>query len=114
MFDTAKFQTTGFKITFNENGLELARAYLYLLRNDLHKQPCGYIEDVFVDEKLRGRGIGTKLVREIIKTARDNGCYKLVGTSRNERPEVHKFYEKLGFKARGIEFRMSFGSNNVP
>lgn len=94
------------KITVEENGKEIGRAYLYLISNDLHDRPYGFLEDVFVDEDKRGQGIGKKLIEEAVEEAKQQGCYKLIGTSRHSRESVHKFYEKIGFENYGIEFRM--------
>ena len=94
------------KITAEENGEVLGRASLYIMFNDLHKEPFGFLEDVFVEEKNRGSGIGTKLVNEVIAEAKKLNCYKLICTSRYEKPKVHALYEKLGFKDHGKEFRM--------
>lgn len=86
---------------------EVARAYLYLMTNDLHDAPFGLLEDVFVAESERGSGLGTALVTEVIAAAREAGCYKLVATSRASRPKVHELYERLGFTNYGVEFRMN-------
>ena len=102
-----KISATGIKFYIKEGNKEIARAYLYLLNNDLHDKPFGLMEDVFVDESLRGQGIGTKLVEKIIEEARKR-CYKLICTSRYQKPEVHRLYEKLGFKDHGKEFRIDF------
>lgn len=96
----------GTKIFIEKDGKEIARAYLYLIKNDLRPECYGLMEDVFVDESLRGQGIGTELVKKIIAIARECGCYKIIATSRHERKEVHKLYEKLGFKDFGIEYKM--------
>ncbi len=84
----------------------IGRAYLYLIKNDLHKKPYCLLEDVYVDKKYRGRGIGTALVKKIIKKARKMGCYKLIATSRFKRKNVYKFYQRLGLKKFGYEFRL--------
>ena len=86
---------------------EIARAYLYVMTNDLHDAPFGLLEDVFVAESERGSGLGTALVNEVIAAAREAGCYKLVATSRASRPKVHELYERLGFANYGIEFRLN-------
>ena len=86
---------------------EVARAYLYVMTNDLHEAPFGLLEDVFVAESERGGGLGTALVNEVIAAAREAGCYKLVATSRASRPKVHELYERLGFASHGLEFRMN-------
>jgi GNAT superfamily N-acetyltransferase len=96
------------KIEILEGKKPVGRAYLYLIQNDLNKKPYGLMEDVFVDESLRGKGMGTKLILEIIKQAKQHKCYKLIATSRFSRPKVHKFYRKFGFKKHGVEFRMDF------
>lgn len=101
-----EIQSKAIKITAEEGGKTVGRAFVYLIYNDLHAEPYGYLEDVFVGESRRGQGIGEKLVKEAIATARENKCYKLVGTSRNERTGVHEFYKKLGFADYGKEFRM--------
>ncbi len=91
-----------------DGGKEVARAYLYILKNDLHEKPFGLMEDVYVHENHRSQGLGTKLVVELIKAAELNNCYKLIGTSRYDRPKVHALYIHLGFKDRGKEFRIDF------
>ena len=90
---------------------EVARAFLYIMKNDLKKEPFGLLEDLFVDESLRGQGIGTKLLNMVIAEAKIQGCYKLVATSRHERELVHKMYEKAGFENFGIEFKLYLNNN---
>jgi GNAT superfamily N-acetyltransferase len=76
-----------------------------LLKNDIHKEPVGYLEDAFVEENLRGQGIGKELVQRVIIEASNRGCYKLVAASRHSRLNVHRLYERLGLRNHGIEFR---------
>ena len=90
-----------------ENGEELGAMYLYLIRNDSHKEPYGLLEDLLEKEEHRGKGIGTALIKEAIAEAKRLGCYKLLATSRMERESVHRMYEKLGLKKHGYEFRLN-------
>lgn len=99
---------TGIKFYVKSGEAEVGRAYLYLLSNDLHEQPFGFMEDVFVEETQRGSGIGSRLVQRVIDEARVRGCYKLICTSRHEKPKVHELYKTLGFKDHGKEFRIDF------
>ncbi len=98
--------TVGIKVFVEENGEELGRAWLYLIYNDLHSDPYGLLEDVFVKEDKRGRGVGKKLLEKIISEARERKCYKIIGTSRMSRDMVHEWYKRLGFREYGLEFRM--------
>ena len=96
-----------FRISCKINHQEAGRAHLYVLKNDLHKEPFGFIEDVFVNEDFRGQGIGEGLIPRAIKIAAEHHCYKVIATSREERQEVHKLYKRLGFEKYGIEFRVN-------
>ncbi len=100
----------GIRFSINGASGEIARAYLYVMTNDLHTEPFGLLEDVFVDESQRGSGLGAALVQEVIAAARAAGCYKLIATSRASRPKVHELYERLGFENYGLEFRMSLAA----
>lgn len=95
------------KVELKDGKKPVGRAFLYLIYNDLHKHPYGLMEDVFVDESLRGRGFGSKLILEVIKIAKKHKCYKLIATSRINRPKVHKLYSRFGFKKYGVEFRIN-------
>jgi len=57
---------TGVRFSLREHGREVGHAYLYVLKNDLHDRPFGFMEDVFVDEGERGRGGGTLLTNAVI------------------------------------------------
>lgn len=99
-------QARGIKLFIEQDGKEIARVFLYIMKNDLRDQPFGYMEDVFVDENQRGKGLATELVKKLIDLAKENNCYKIVCTSRHGKEKVHQLYEKIGFKNFGIEFKM--------
>ncbi len=103
-----KKESYAVKIIAEENGREIGHAYLYLLFNDLHSAPYGLVEDVYVEEDFRGAGAGTQLAQAVIAEAKARECYKLIACSRHERVGVHQWYEKMGFKNYGLEFRMDF------
>ena len=104
---TNTVEAQGIKFTIEENERVIARAYLYIMHNDLHLRPFGLLEDVYVNENNRGKGLGTKLVERVIATAKDRGCYKLIATSRSSRFKVHQLYNRLGFQEYGLEFRIN-------
>jgi GNAT superfamily N-acetyltransferase len=101
----------GTRFSISVDGKEVARAHLYLMGNDLHDEPFGLLEDVYVDESQRGKGLATALVKEVIAAAQEARCYKLIATSRTSRPKVHELYERLGFGNHGVEFRMELGDS---
>jgi GNAT superfamily N-acetyltransferase len=64
------------------------------------------MEDIYVDESYRGKGIGSELVKKAIEVAKEFNCYKLIATSRISRPKVHQLYQRFGFSQQGFEFRI--------
>jgi hypothetical protein len=45
-------------------------------------------------------------VKRAIELARKLNCYKIIATSRFGRENIHEWYQKLGFKKFGFEFRI--------
>lgn len=65
------------------------------------------IENMIVDESVRGQRIGEALVNHAVDLARDAGCYKLTLTSNLGRTDAHRFYERIGFLTTHRAFRIS-------
>ena len=55
-----------------------------------------YIDDLCVEEKLRGQGIGKKLYEYAVGVAKELNCYHLTLNVWNLNESAVKFYEKLG------------------
>ena len=61
-----------------------------------------YIDDLCVDENLRGQHIGRTLYEAALKLAKDNGCYNVTLNVWSCNPSALKFYESLGMKPQKI------------
>jgi GNAT superfamily N-acetyltransferase len=57
------------------------------------------IEAVRVAGSHRGRRIGEAMIEEAIRRARTAGCGLIELTTDKQRPDAHRFYERLGFQA---------------
>ncbi len=55
-----------------------------------------YIDDLCVDENLRGGHIGKELYEAAVSLARESGCYNLTLNVRSCNPSAMKFYEAMG------------------
>jgi glucosamine-phosphate N-acetyltransferase len=64
---------------------------------------AGYIEDVAVNKNYQGRGFGTKIMRHLIRYAKELGCYKIMLCCKES---IEPFYEKLGFKKSNSSMRL--------
>jgi GNAT superfamily N-acetyltransferase len=68
------------------------------------------IEAVRVTSDLRGKNIGTALMRQAIAEARAAGCSVVQLTSDRRRSRAHLFYRRLGFEQSHIGFKLELGS----
>ena len=73
-------------------------ASLHLL-NKLNRK-TGLIEDVAVNKKYRGLGIGKLIVNKLIELSKENNCDKII---LNSNKEYLTFYKKIGFNKEGFQ-----------
>jgi ribosomal protein S18 acetylase RimI-like enzyme len=87
---------------------------LFLAKDDTHhiigsltlvlfRVPTGlraWIEDVVVDESVRGKGVGEALSRAAIDRASAAGAVTVDLTSRPSREAANRLYQKIGFERR--------------
>lgn len=64
------------------------------------------IEAVRIHADERGSGLGTQLIEWAIAESRRQGCQLVQLTSDRTRTDAHRFYERLGFEASHIGFKL--------
>lgn len=100
-----------------------SNTHLYVARNTEDNQIIGMVtlevyriplvmkaqlEDIVVDEKMRGRGIGKQLVQFAVDKAKELGVKSLNFTSNPKKEAANKMYESLGFEKRDTNvYRLS-------
>ena len=63
------------------------------------------VEGVRVASDLRGHDIGTALMKEAVRRAKEGGCGLVQLTSDNRRRRAHLFYRRLGFVQSHFGFK---------
>lgn len=58
----------------------------------------GHIEDVVVDDRVRGYGLGRLVVQHLVEVARGSGCYKVILDCETKNIP---FYERCGLEEHG-------------
>ena len=86
-----------------------------LLTLAIFRVPTGiraWIEDVVVDERVRGQGIGETLNKEALMEARRRGAKTVDLTSRPSREAANRLYQRIGFVRRDTNvYRFSTDPN---
>jgi ribosomal protein S18 acetylase RimI-like enzyme len=68
-----------------------------------------WIEDVVVDDAVRGQGVGERLSRAAVDEARRRGAKDVSLTSRPHREAANRLYQRIGFELRVTNtYRMKF------
>jgi len=66
---------------------------------------CGHIEDVVVDERARGKGLGLVIVRALTRVAESVGCYKVILDCSEDN---QAFYERCGMRRKEVQMALYF------
>ena len=61
-----------------------------------------YIDDLCVDETLRGQHVGRQLYDYVVRFAKDSGCYNVTLNVWSCNESAIRFYEKCGLKPQKI------------
>ena len=68
------------------------------------------IEDVVVDQRVRGRGVGEALVMSCVSVARERGAAMVELQSARSREAANRLYQRLGFELRDSNvYRLKLG-----
>ena len=65
------------------------------------------VESVRVDTSLRGKGIGSDLMKWTIKRAKERGAHVVQLTTHKSREDAHRFYERLGFTGSYLGMKLN-------
>ena len=90
--------------------------FALLIMDNLGHQgaPSAVVEDVCVDGRFQGQGIGRAMMAHAMELARRHGCYKLTLSSNAARERAHEFYRKLGFEPHGVSFHVRLAKGPAP
>ena len=61
-----------------------------------------YIDDLCVDETIRGQHVGSALYQAVLRFARESGCYNVTLNVWSLNESAIRFYEKCGLKPQKI------------
>ena len=70
-------------------------------------RPGLYLEDLFVDPECRGKGIGRKLIEDLVSLAKKNGWARLYWHTRDDNP-ARKLYDEFVAADRFVRYRLQF------
>jgi GNAT superfamily N-acetyltransferase len=78
------------------DGEPVGLALWFLTYSTWTGRPSLYLEDLFVDEKVRGQGVARALMQRLAKEAKRRNCARIDWAVLDWNTEAMAFYEKLG------------------
>jgi GNAT superfamily N-acetyltransferase len=93
-----------FLIAKDSGGKIIALAAYMLVHSLWQSGLLCQLNELVVDEKYRGKGIGTRLIDLIARFSAERGCSRLELDSAFFRHDAHEFYKSLGFENRAFLF----------
>jgi GNAT superfamily N-acetyltransferase len=69
-----------------------------------------YVDDLVVDESVRARGWGGKLLAWLEQKARDRQCHTFALDSGTQRHQAHRFYFRAGLVVSSFAFHKPLGA----
>ena len=64
---------------------------------------CTKLHDIFVDERVRRRGVGEALLRETFGRAKTKGAPRVVLLTASQNHSAHRLFERVGFRTTMLE-----------
>ncbi len=86
----------GYISTVEVDGELAGMGWIFPRQTMLRRQAV--VEDMIVNEKFRGQGIGEKILRDLIKWSKEQGIEVLELTTNPKRVAANSLYQKVGFK----------------
>lgn len=74
-------------------------------------EPTAWLTAVVVDEDVRGKGVGSALVRRAEEWAIQHGAHRISLTSALRRKEAHEFYKARDYQHTGVRMTKIFTSH---
>ena len=70
-----------------------------VVENKVRGEVAGHIEDIVVDTEVRGKMIGVSLIKELVKVAKNKGCYRITLFCKES---LINFYSRNGFEVNNV------------
>ena len=98
-----------YRIPARCEGRHVGHVYVYIVGDPARKggKACyAYVDDLLIDESVRGEGGGRKLMEALLRVAKQEHCYKVIANSHRKRKAARALYASMGFVPHGREFRL--------
>jgi GNAT superfamily N-acetyltransferase len=65
-----------------------------------------YLEDLFVDPDIRGKGIGRALINAVVERAQAKSANRVYWTTQNTNSQARILYDSFGYPSEFVQYRI--------
>ena len=76
----------------------------YLFHGHVWQSAVCYLQDLFVTERLRGRGAGRALIAQVECEARDRGAFRVYWLTKHDNHPARRLYDKIATHSGFIRY----------
>jgi GNAT superfamily N-acetyltransferase len=76
----------------------------YLFHGHVWQRDVCYLQDLFVDERVRGRGVARALVAQVEEEARERGAFRVYWMTKHDNERARSLYDKIATHSGFIRY----------
>ena len=79
--------------------------HVVLHPNTWNSTECCYLEDLYVNESIRGHGVGRALIEHVYEFARQQTCNRVYWITQEDNTAARRLYDTLARKTDMVQYR---------
>lgn len=79
--------------------------HVVLHPNTWNTSKCCYLEDLYVNESVRGYGVGRALIEQVYEFARQQNCNRVYWTTQEGNTAARKLYNDIATQTDMVQYR---------
>ncbi|WP_201594346.1 GNAT family N-acetyltransferase [Psychrobacter vallis] len=79
--------------------------HVVLHPNTWNTTECCYLEDLYVSETVRGKGVGRALIEQVYDFANQKNCNRVYWTTQESNTDARQLYDKIASLTDMVQYR---------
>jgi GNAT superfamily N-acetyltransferase len=79
--------------------------HVVLHPNTWNTTECCYLEDLYVSEAVRGKGVGRALIEQVYEFAHGKNCNRVYWTTQEDNATARNLYDSIAIKTDMVQYR---------
>ncbi len=95
------------------DGVLVGITHIVIHPNTWNVTDCCYLEDLYVDNRVRGQGVGRALIQHVYDFASSQQCNRVYWTTQEDNTAARQLYDTLAHKTDMVQYRHNLYRHNL-